>query len=242
MRSFAVIAGFAAAANAYAVASSAAAEYPAYPVESSAAPEYAVSSAAPEYAASSAAPEYPAYPVSSAPAYAASSAAPEYPAYPVESSAAPEYAASSAAPEYPVVYSSAPAYTTTKVVTGLTTVCPEPTTVTYGSKTYTVSTSTTLIDEECEYTTTEVVKPTPAPVMTPVHSEYAPPKYTSAAPPAPMYPSSNGTVPQVPAGTAAPSGSKPSSTKPSSPEFTGAASKATVGGFMAIAGVIAAFL
>ncbi|RII22554.1 hypothetical protein CUC08_Gglean013468 [Alternaria sp. MG1] len=67
----------------------------------------------------------------------------------------------------------------------------------------------------------------------------------SAAPPAPMYPSSNGTVPHVPAGTGAPyptgTGAMPTSTKPATPEFTGAAGKATVG-FFAIAGAVAAFL
>ncbi|KAF2848219.1 hypothetical protein T440DRAFT_173629 [Plenodomus tracheiphilus IPT5] len=147
MRSFAVIAGFAAAANAYAYGS---------------------------YEAKNA---------------TSSVAAHETPAngYPVASSSA----------GYPA--SSAPAYTTTKIVTGLTTVCPEPTTVTYGTKTYTVSTSTTLIDEECEYSTVVTIKPTPSAahptsVATPANTHYAPPVY-SQAPPAAPYPSAgNGTL------------------------------------------------
>ncbi|KAH7363712.1 hypothetical protein BKA66DRAFT_573407 [Pyrenochaeta sp. MPI-SDFR-AT-0127] len=196
MRSFAVIAGFAAAANAYAYG------YPAYNTTSVAPPTYETSKA----------PEYPAYPESSK--------APEYPAYP-ESSKAPEY------PSYP----EAPAYTTTKVVTGLTTVCPEPTTVTYGHKTYTVKSSTTLIDDDCEYTTTYEVKPTPTPVKPTGH--YAPPAYSSAPPVVP-YPSKNATTPY-------PTGVKPSSTKPVTPEFTGAAAQAGVG-LMAVIGAVAAFL
>lgn len=106
MRSFAVIAGFAAAANAYAYG------YPAYNTTSVAPPAYE----------STPAPEYPSYPESSK--------APEYPSYP-ESSKAPEY------PSYP----EEPAYTTTKVVYGLTTVCPEPTTVTYGKLSIRVNSS-----------------------------------------------------------------------------------------------------
>lgn len=208
MRSFAVIALAAAGANAAAYG---------YPAESSSAPaEYypAASSTPAEYYPAESTPAYPAYPVES-------SKAAEYPAYPEES----KYEA----------YSSAPAYTTTYAVHGLTTVCPEPTTVTYGSKTYTVSSSTTLIDEDCEYTTTEVVKPTPYPVHTPAHSEYAPPKYSSAAP-YPSHPAGNGTVPVYPTGAVP----KPSSTKPSTPEFTGAAGKASAG-LLAVAGAAAAF-
>jgi len=186
MRSFAVIAGLAAAANAAAV-------YPAYNTTSVAPPTYKTSEA----------PAYPAYPVSSKPA---------------------EYY-----PEYP-------SYTTTKVLHGLTTVCPEPTTVTYGKKTYTIKSSTTLIDEDCEYTTTYVVKPTPSAVK----PTYAPPVYSSqpavySSQPAVVYPSKNATAPVYPTGV------KPTSTKPSTPEFTGAAAQAGVG-LMAVIGAVAAFL
>ena len=215
MRSFAVIAGFAAAANAYAYG------YPeAYNTTSVAPPAYETSKA----------PEYPAYPAES------SSAA--YPAYPAESSEAPEYpsySASSAAPAYPE-------YTTTSVVTGLTTVCPEATTLTYGTKTYTVTESTTLVDEDCEYTTTYEVKPTPSaayptsvPAGKPGATHYAPPAYSSAPPAQVPYPSAgNGT-------TAYPTGVSPSGTKPATPEFTGAAAQAGVG-LLAVIGAVAAFL
>lgn len=188
MRSFAVIAGFAAAVNAAAV----------YP------PTYNTTSVAPAY-----------YKTSEAPAYYKTSEAPAYPAYPV----------SSAAGYYP----EQPSYTTTKVVYGLTTYCPEPTTVVYGHKTYTVKTATTIIDDDCEYTTTYVVKPTP----TPAKPTYAPPVYSQ--PPAPVYPSKNATVPVYPTGV------KPSSTKPATPEFTGAAAQAGVG-LMAVIGAAVAFL
>lgn len=192
MRSLAVLAGFAAYANAAAYG------YPAYNTTSVAPPTYKTSEA----------PAYPAYPVSSK--------APEYPEYPVSSKAAyPEY------PEYP-------SYTTTKVIYGLTTYCPEPTTITYGYKTYTIKSSTTLIDNDCEYTTTYVVKPTP----TPAKPTYTPPVYNSQPP---VYPSKNATAPVYPTGV------KPSSTKPSTPEFTGAAGKAGVG-IMAVVGAMAVFL
>jgi hypothetical protein len=192
MRSFAVIAGLAAAVNAAAV----------YP------PTYNTTSVAPPTYKTSEAPAYPAYPVSSKAA--------EYPAYPV-SSPAGYY------PEQPSYY------TTTKVVYGLTTYCAEPTTVVYGKKTYTVKSATTLIDDDCEYTTTYVVKPTP----TPAKPTYAPPVYSQAPPP--VYPSKNATVPVYPTGV------KPSSTKPATPEFTGAAAQAGVG-LMAVIGAAVAFL
>ncbi|KAL1793852.1 hypothetical protein ACET3X_007273 [Alternaria dauci] len=238
MRSFAVIAGFAAVALA-------APQYEAYP-------------AAP--ASSSAPAEYPAYPAesSSAPAYEAASSAAEYPSYPAETSAAyeaskPAYEASSAAPVYSATK---PAYTTTEVVHATSYVCPEPTTITYGASTYTISSSTTLSIPE--YTATYVHTPSaevptvPKPTASVTASvsghpsvpeaSHTAPGY-SAAPPAPLYPSSNGTVPHVPAGTGYPTGTGavPSSTKPATPEFTGAAGKVTVG-FFAIAGAVAAFL
>jgi hypothetical protein len=183
MRSFAIVAGLAASANAYAYG------YPAYN-ETSTAPVYAASTPA----------AYNAYP-------AASSSAPAYNAYPV---------------------SSAPAYTTTYPVKGLTTVCSEATSFSVGTKTYVVTKPTTIIDEDCEYTTTQVVKPTP---VVP-----APGKPSVVVPPVVPYPSKNGTAPTY----AAPTGT-PSSTKPSTPQFTGAAAQAGVG-MLAIFGAVAAFL
>merc|ERR1712137_248370 len=232
MRSFAVVAGFAAVAlaapqyeAAYPAASSAA-EYPSYPVESSSAPAYEAASSAPAYEASK-------------PAHEASSSA-------------PAYEASKPAETHP-------AYTTTEVVHATSYVCPEPTVITHGPSTYTISTSTTL--DIPEYTATYVHTPEPEmpskPSMTetpsvpeateshPAPAESAPaetPPAYSAVPPVP-YPSANGTVPAGPAGTgyATGTGAMPSATKPSTPEFTGAAGKATVG-FFAIAGALAAFL
>merc|ERR1712137_917482 len=234
MRSFAVVAGFAAVAlaapqyeAAYPAASSAA-EYPSYPVESSSAPAYEAASSAPSYPAET-----------SSAAYKASKPAHE------ASSSAPAYEASKPAETHP-------AYTTTEVVHATSYVCPEPTVITHGP-------STTL--DIPEYTATYVHTPEPEmpskPSMTetpsvpeatefhPAPAESAPaethPAY-SAVPPVP-YPSANGTVPAGPAGTgyATGTGAMPSATKPSTPEFTGAAGKATVG-FFAIAGALAAFL
>lgn len=163
-----------------------------------------------------------------APVYGASTPA-GYPvstpaAYPVSTPAA--YPVSSEAPKYE-----------TKTVTGLTTVCPGSTTLTVGTKTYTVTKSTTIIDEDCEYTTTIPVHPTPAPGKSSVP---AVPAYPSSVPavgtPNVPYPSKNVTVPTYPAGTAA-----PSSTKPSPSQFTGAAAQSGAA-FLAIAGALAAFL
>jgi hypothetical protein len=196
MRSFAVIAGFAASANAYAYG------YPAYNSSSVAAPAYpAVSTPA-------------GYPVASTPA-----------GYPAVSSPA-GYPVSSKAPEY-----------TTKVITGLTTVCPQPTTITYAGNTYTVKSSTTLIVTDCVTTTTVPVKPSSAPVKP--SSAPAVPVYTpgvSAPAPVVPYPSKNGTAPTYPVGTAA-----PTSTKPSPSQFTGAAAQ-TGAAMLAIVGAVAAFL
>lgn len=205
MRSFAVLA-MAAAATASYIPSSAP---PAY--EETPAPE-------PYYPASSSA-EYPSYPESSSeayPAYPVSSSA-AYPAYPVSSSV--EY------PAYPVSSSvEYPAYETT-TVTGVSTVCSETGTYTFGTKTYEVTKPTTIVDEECVYTTSYPAKPTGYPTKTPVHSVYQPTGYP--------VPSANGTHPT--------GYTPPTHTKPSTPEFTGAAGKASVG-LLAIVGAVAAFL
>lgn len=199
MRSFAVIAGLAAAVNAHAVA---------YPEASA-------------VVVSSALPAYPVSPV-------------------VESKATPTPAAVTEA--YPVS-SEAAAYTT-KVITGLSTVC-ESTTITAGGKTYTVSSSTTLIDNDCVITTSYLAAPTPAVVPTPAaassaNTHYAPPVYSQAPPAHVPYPSAgNGTAPY-------PTGAKPapsaSATKPSTPQFTGAAAAQAGVGLMAVIGAVAAFL
>jgi hypothetical protein len=192
MRSFAIVAGLAASANAYAYG------YPAYNETSSAAP---------------------AYPAASTPAgYPEASSAAGYSAYPVSSKAA----------EYP-------AYTTTTTVKGLTTVCSEATSFSVGTKTYVVTKPTTIIDEDCEYTTAVVVKPTPS-AAKPIVSVPAPGKPSMVAPPVVPYPSKNGTAPTYPVATGT-----PSSTKPSTPQFTGAAAQAGVG-MLAIVGAVAAFL
>jgi len=170
-----------------------------------------------------------AYPVASSvvpsvPAYAASSAVES------KSTPAPVYVASSAAPST--------AQYTTSVIKGLTTVC-ESTTLTYGTKTYTISSSTTLIDEDCEITTSyPVVKPTPVAASS-ANTHYAPSAYTPAASAYVPYPSAgNGTVPH-------PTGAQPvpaSSTKPSTAQFTGAAAAQAGVGLMAVVGAFAAFL
>jgi len=131
---------------------------------------------------------------------------------------------------------SVPDVYTTEVVTQLTTVCPTPTQVTYGGKTYTVTESTTLTITDCPCTISYPVAPTP-PAQTP--GVPAPPAPSA---PAPVYPTGgNGTVPAPPA-PVAPTGTKPpSSPSPAPPSFTGAASQFGVAG-MAVVAAAAAFL
>ncbi|ODQ63589.1 hypothetical protein NADFUDRAFT_53252 [Nadsonia fulvescens var. elongata DSM 6958] len=54
--------------------------------------------------------------------------------------------------------------TVTKVVTALTTYCPEPTTLVHGNKTYTVTAPTTLTITDCPCTLTSVIPGTSKPV------------------------------------------------------------------------------
>jgi len=132
----------------------------------------------------------------------------------------------------------APAYVT-EVVTAYTTYCPEPTKITHGGKTYTVTKATTLTITDCPCT---VTKPAP-PASTPVYVKpSAPAPYVPAPPaPAPPAPYKNATttvVPAPPAGTGAPTTSAP-------PKFTGAANKAFAAsgaGLAAVFGVAAYIL
>ncbi|KAM0319056.1 hypothetical protein ACHAPQ_010457 [Fusarium lateritium] len=61
----------------------------------------------------------------------------------------------------PVVY-------TTEVVTALTTYCPEPTTLTHGNKTYTVTEPTTFTITDCPCTVTKPQTDYPHPMPTPI--------------------------------------------------------------------------
>ncbi|OWT42909.1 hypothetical protein VFPPC_17898 [Pochonia chlamydosporia 170] len=65
------------------------------------------------------------------------------------------------APRYPNTTSVATANIvyTTEVVTALTTYCPAPTTLTHGSKTYTVTGPTTLTITDCPCTISKPIRP-----------------------------------------------------------------------------------
>lgn len=111
---------------------------------------------------------------------------------------------------------SAPVYVT-EIQTAYTTYCPGPTTLHYGTKTYTVTEATTLTITDCPIT---IVKPvTYAPVVT-------------VKPTPPVY--ANTTAPAVPT-YAAPSGSPVESSKP---VFTGAANRAVAGSAASLAGLL----
>lgn len=263
MRSFAAIAGFVAAANALAVSSAAPYATPtpiryegdtpiyetdvnAYPSSTSAKEEeYPASSSVNQYPASSA-PGYAAS--SSAPGYAASSSSAGYNAYPASSSAGYDAYPVSSSAAYPSYATSVPSYDdktktpigySTTVISKYETDCPEPTTLTWNSKTYTITKSTKLVIEEpCTttvpvYATPVVSKPSSAPVS---GKPVAP---ASSGPAVPYYPiSSNGTVAKPPAATG---GIYPTTTKPTLPESTGAAAQMGVG-MLAVIGAVAAFL
>lgn len=124
--------------------------------------------------------------------------------------------------------STAPAYVT-EVVTAYTTYCPEPTKITHGGKTYTVTKATTLTITDCPCTVTKPAPPHSTPVYTPpvvvVPSKSAPAPYKNETVPSVV-------VPAPPAGTAAP-------TKPAPPSFTGAANKAFAASGAGLAAVLA---
>ncbi|KAH6697611.1 hypothetical protein F5X68DRAFT_226972 [Plectosphaerella plurivora] len=94
---------------------------------------------------------------------------------------------------------------TTEVVTAYTTYCPEPTTLTHGDKTYTITEATTLTITDCPCTISKPVLTTSA---HPVPTAYPPP-------PAP--PAANTSIPVVPAPA------------PSAPAEAGAAKFAAAG-------------
>jgi hypothetical protein len=133
--------------------------------------------------------------------------------------------------------STAPAYVT-EVVTAYTTYCPEPTKITHGGKTYTVTKATTLTITDCPCTVTKPAPPHSTPVYTPP-VVVMPSKPAQPAPPAPYKNETTSVyVPAPPAGTAAP-------TTPAPPAFTGAANKAFAAsgaGLAAVFGVVAYLL
>jgi hypothetical protein len=127
-----------------------------------------------------------------------------------------------------------PAYVT-EVVTAYTTYCPEPTKITHGTKTYTVTKATTLTISDCPCTVTK-----PVVTSTPVYTPPVVVKPSSSAvyvpaPPAPYKNETTPVVPAPPAGTGSPSTSAPPT------KFTGAANKAAVSGgaLAAVFGLIA---
>ncbi|KAK2671973.1 Cell wall protein Sed1/Spi1 [Fusarium oxysporum f. sp. vasinfectum] len=138
---------------------------------------------------------------------------------------------------------------TTEVVTAITTYCPGATTLTYGDKTYTVTSETTLTITDCPCTVSYPVKPTkpvvPHPVYTtevitahpypqPTPGKPGKPEYT--APAVPGKPTTAAPVP-VPTGTATypvPEGTNPA-------VVTAAAGRIAPAGVLAVLGAIALF-
>merc|ERR1712000_444034 len=112
-----------------------------------------------------------------------------------------------------------PVYTT-EVVTKLTTYCPEPPTLTFNNKTYTVTEPTTLTVTDCPCTVTK--------------------SHTGPAPtgPAPVKPTGEAPVPVAPTGT----GSPPETPAESEPAVvTAAAARFAPAGILAAIGAIALF-
>ncbi|KAF3491159.1 uncharacterized protein GIQ15_00676 [Arthroderma uncinatum] len=139
---------------------------------------------------------------------------------------------------------------TTEVVTNFVTWCPEATTITHGSQTYTVTEPTSLtFTEPCTVTRTltssTVTECTSCPTGAPTSATVAPTGAPGTGAPVPVptggvtsiyepptYP--NSTATQPPMGTASGTGSM---TAPL-PTFTGAASHAVVGAGAGLAGVL----
>ncbi|KAI8672290.1 hypothetical protein LRP88_03194 [Fusarium phalaenopsidis] len=122
-----------------------------------------------------------------------------------------------------------PVYTT-EVVTKLTTYCPEPTTLTFNNKTYTVTEPTTLTVTDCPCTVTKS-HTGPAPTGP------APVKPTGEAP-VPVKPTGEAPVPVAPTGT----GSTPETPAESGPAVVvNAAGRFAPAGLLAAIGAIALF-
>jgi hypothetical protein len=81
---------------------------------------------------------------------------------------------------------------TTITTTAFTTYCPEPTTLTHGGKTYTVTTATTLTITDCPCTITQPIIPPPKP--TTVLYTSCPPGSSNTPPPPPPPPASKPTT------------------------------------------------
>ncbi|KAJ4105740.1 hypothetical protein NW760_007981 [Fusarium oxysporum] len=127
-----------------------------------------------------------------------------------------------------------PVYTT-EVITAVTTYCPEPTTLTYGNKTVTVTAPGTVTVTDCHFTTTHPASEHPYPQPTPGKpGKPGKPEYT--APAVPGKPTTAAPVP-VPTGTATypvPEGTNPA-------VVTAAAGRIAPAGVLAVLGAIALF-
>ncbi|KAK3904159.1 hypothetical protein C8A05DRAFT_32083 [Staphylotrichum tortipilum] len=117
---------------------------------------------------------------------------------------------------------------TTEVVTAITTFCPEATTLTYGTSTYTVTEPTTLTISDCPCTIKK-----PVTVISSVICHTCTPAYqNSTLPTVPAAPT------KTPVGTVSPPSVVPSSTKPGAPIETAGAARAAVLSGGALAGVL----
>ncbi|KAL6914390.1 hypothetical protein FSST1_012150 [Fusarium sambucinum] len=152
-------------------------------------------------------------------------------------------------PTKPIIPVPPPVYTT-EVLTAITTYCPEPTTLTHGNKTYTVTEPTTLTITDCPCTVTKpqtehYPQPTPGKPSHPGKPEVPAPHPTAPAPGKPEYPQpghpeapqTTGPVP-VPVN---PTGdySPPEGTSPA--VVTAAAGRIAPAGLLAFIGAIAFF-
>ncbi|RGP59316.1 putative sed1-abundant cell surface glyco [Fusarium longipes] len=133
---------------------------------------------------------------------------------------------------------------TTEVVTAITTYCPEPTTLTHGNKTYTVTEPTTFTITDCPCTVTKsqtehYPQPTPGKPGHPGKPEHPEPGHPTAPAPGkpehPEAPQTTGPVPVNPTGDYTP----PEGTSPAI--VTAAAGRIAPAGLLAFIGAIAFF-
>lgn len=128
---------------------------------------------------------------------------------------------------------------TTEIVTSYETYCPGPTTISYGTNTYTITEATTFTITDCPCTVSKPVYPTSSayPTETPVYPTEVPTTY---------YPTANGTI----STSVAPTGgvtvtptTYPTTAPTTAPTAIPTAGAAKVGaGLVGLVGVVAALL
>jgi len=131
---------------------------------------------------------------------------------------------------------------TTEIVTSYETYCPGPTTISYGTNTYTITEATTFTITDCPCTVSKPVYPTSSayPTETPVYPTETPVYPTEV--PTTYYPTANGTISTsvLPTGGVTATPTEYPTTAPTAIPTAGAAKVGA--GLVGLVGVVAALL